>query len=187
MTSQFTAMKYAWDNHLSYQHIPELVFCILLSTTMSLEDLVLLPRRRELQATFFENLRYCFFLYTMGRLGLHHRAESFWNPWNRRRLNSDAITDKVVVKKIRQFCLLNENNNLPPGYTQGQLAEVLGVDQSLVSRAFSSATDQLSPITNKNKRQKRSDAFELQHADVVVVMGDFWVWIQSSCTILNLF
>ena len=71
MTSQFTAMKYALYNHLSYQYIPELVFYILLSTTMSLEDLVLLPKRRELQATFFENLRYCSFCIPMhGTFGI---------------------------------------------------------------------------------------------------------------------
>jgi predicted transcriptional regulator len=102
---------------------------------------------------------------------------------HRHHLNSDAIQDKILVKKIRQFCLLNEQNNLPPGYTQEQLAEVLGVDQSLVSRAFSKAAAQLSPLTNKpSKRQKRSDAFEVQHAAVVVVIREFWVRLYTSCT-----
>jgi hypothetical protein len=102
---------------------------------------------------------------------------------HRHRLNSDAIQDKILVKKIRQFCLVNEQNNLPPGYTQEQLAEVLGVDQSLVSRAVSKAAAQLTPLTNKpSKRQKRSDAFEVQHAAVVVVIGEFWVRLYSSCT-----
>jgi hypothetical protein len=156
---------------------------------MSLDDLVLLPRRRELQATFFENLRY-------PNLSKYTYVECFPPPWPivnmynvprfRHRLNTDAISDMVVVKKIRQFCLITPQNHLPPGYTQQQLAEVLGVDQALVSRALNNASAPLSPLKNTKKRNKRQDAFEVQYPDLVFLVTGFWVWIYLHGSIYSL-
>ena len=112
-----------------------------------MDDLVVVPRRTALQAKFFENLN-------------HH-------------LRSKAIKP-AAAKKIRQFCLVDENRQLPSGYTQGEISATLGVDQSLVSRTTKIAKTALSPL-GKSKRKRRNDAFEIQHPELVVLIKDFWV------------
>jgi hypothetical protein len=131
---------------------------------MSLDDLVLLPISSKY--TYVE-----FFPPPWPIVNMHNV------PCFRHRLNTDAISDMVVVKKIRQFCLITPQNHLPPGYTQQQLAEVLGVDQALVSRALNNASAPLSPLKNTKKRNKRQDAFEVQYQDLVFLVTGFWVWI----------
>ena len=75
-----------------------------------------------------------------------------------------------------QLCLHNDHQHLDPSYSQQQLADALGISQALGSlRKSESKTVQLSPIGSAPKRAKRSDAFEVQHTDLLQVIFNAWV------------
>ena len=97
----------------------------------------------------------------------------------RHHLKGDAFKGSPnVVKKVRQCCLVSPDNGIANGYTQAQLAEVLGVDQSLVCRTAKKTKQPLSPYAKNIKRQKRSDAVEVSNPELVLIIKQFWV-----CTI----
>ena len=73
------------------------------------------------------------------------------------------------------LCLKDENNNLQ-NYSQQNLAEVLGVHQTLVSHHKRKLTTfDITTVGNAPKRNKRSTAFEIQHAELVEFIEGFWV------------
>jgi hypothetical protein len=90
-----------------------------------------------------------------------------------------AKDDKTrgIQKQFVTLCLQNDNQHLAPGYTQSQLADVLGIHQTLVSlrQKRLRSKEPISPVGKPHKRAKRKDAFEIEHEDVVETIEDFWV------------
>ena len=104
----------------------------------------------------------------------------------RRHLNSDVFQgNPQLVKKIRQCCLINGENSVEAGFSQKQLAEVLGVDRSLVCRAAKKANTPLSPVSSQKKRAKRSNAIEISNPQLVDCIKQFWVLMYSECSTKN--
>ena len=81
-----------------------------------------------------------------------------------------------MKKQFIQLCLQNDKEHLDNSYSQKQLAEVLGCHQTLISvRKAELKRGPVCDLGTAAKRSKRQDAFEVEHADLVEVVEQFWV------------
>ena len=84
--------------------------------------------------------------------------------------------DAYFKSKCRQMFVSGKVSKFGPWGGQKAVAELIGVDQSTVSRGSQKVT---SPYRANLKRKRRDDAFEKTHPEQVAITSSFWVRLKS--------